>query len=861
MKLTIADSTQKCKLDLLRYDARDLFLRIALSGLFSYSNSFIINLNNKAMDKRTIFFVLLVGISFFGLNLFFSHQRDVENREHLKLKDSQESKILLQQKADVEKKTAHLDELPVVELKNHSEETIAYGIQLEEAILSLTWQVPPTKEIVVGQKIYYLISKEAVVEGPILYVTDNFKSIAIANLPSQGSHDLQLITFPEGGRPKVFWGIYKEGDIAIPQGPIFENALVLYKTNQDQWLPLGFYESRGKLMIELQNLPLITPYIKNLQQQPSSSSAVSEQRFYVLENDFQQIVFSNVGGAIVEMNLPYESQNDDVSVVKEIGFDREIAHHHAANAHFPAHPYYTFDSKEPHAPKTIGGYYPLLRRGIWNSKTIEISPQFYALNIVSEYPEMAELIYSIKEFTATKIVFEALQPHRKITKTYTLPPGHSGAPYCFDLNIQIEGDSRGLWLTSGIPEVEIISNNSSPQLQYRITRKGKSDVQKIDLPKAKELLSISSIHPDWVANSNGYMGMIIDPLTQQLNGMRALGIMGTQAPTRLSVIDPQYAPYPASKYPGYQIQLPLPTSNQAMHFRIYSGPFEESVLKAVDRTFADPQTGYNPDYVATWTFYGWFSFISEPFAKFLFIVMKFFHFMTGSWGFSIILLTVFLRLLLYPLNAWSIKSMRRMQQLSPQIQAIQAKHKKEPKKAQMEIMMLYKDKKVNPFTGCIPILIQIPFLIAMFDLLKSSFQLRGASFIPGWIDDLTAPDVLFQWKAPIFFIGNQLHLLPILLGAVMFIQQRFFSATPADPNKMTDQQRQQKAMGTIMTAVFTVMFYHFPSGLNLYWLSSMVLGILQQWVTNRILDKKKNDVEILTKNSDVKKKLAPKKAK
>lgn len=195
-----------------------------------------------------------------------------------------------------------------------------------------------------------------------------------------------------------------------------------------------------------------------------------------------------------------------------------------------------------------------------------------------------------------------------------------------------------------------------------------------------------------------------------------------------------------------------------------------------------------------------------------------------------------------------------MQQLSPQIQAIQQKYKKEPKKAQIEIMSLYREKKVNPFTGCIPIIIQIPFLIAMFDLLKSSFQLRGAVFIPGWINDLTAPDVLFQWKTPIFFIGNQFHLLPILLGIVMFFQQRLMSSAPKDPNKMTDQQRQQKTMGTVMTVVFMVMFYHFPSGLNLYWLSSMLLGILQQVITNKFLDKKTKEPEVIVPKH--KKKLA-----
>ncbi len=93
----------------------------------------------------------------------------------------------------------------------------------------------------------------------------------------------------------------------------------------------------------------------------------------------------------------------------------------------------------------------------------------------------------------------------------------------------------------------------------------------------------------------------------------------------------------------------------------------------------------------------------------------------------------------------------------------------------------------------------------------------------------------------------------------MFIQQRLSSTAPKDPSKMTDQQRQQKAMGTIMTIVFSVMFYHFPSGLNLYWLSSMLLGIVQQWATNRVLDRKKEEVEVISPTE--KKKRATKKAK
>ncbi len=218
--------------------------------------------------------------------------------------------------------------------------------------------------------------------------------------------------------------------------------------------------------------------------------------------------------------------------------------------------------------------------------------------------------------------------------------------------------------------------------------------------------------------------------------------------------------------------------------------------------------------------------------------MELFYKLTSSWGISIILLTLALRVMLYPLNAWSIKSTIKMQEIAPKVSAIQERYKKEPKRAQQEIMNLYREKGVNPLSGCFPLLIQLPFLIGMFDLLKSTFELRGASFIPGWIDNLTAPDILFGWNYPVLFFGTDFHLLPFLLGGVMWAQQRFSASAPKDKSLMTDQQKQQKMMGNVMTVVFTVMFYHFPSGLNIYWLSSMSLGILQQWLMTRRMLKK-----------------------
>ena len=570
----------------------------------------------------------------------------------------------------------------------------------------------------------------------------------------------------------------------------------------------------------------------------SLSGEKSSEKFYVIETSYQQLVFSNYGAALAEINLPFRTDENTLSVVREIDFDRKMAENHPYNAQFPAHPYYTatgVDQMEFHKKGALSGYYPLLRRDLIEQppfKSINVKPQFYALNLVSDYPEMAELVYEVTHFDNRSITFKARLSNRIITKTFSIGELGQEAPYCLNLNIDIQGDSRGLWLTSGVPEVEWISGAPAPSLKYRITRNQKAEVVKIDLPK--DVVTVSSVNLDWICNSNGFLGMILNPLQKSEPGYRIQHVSGEVVPSRLIEIDEEYNRFTAASLPGYMALLPLGQSGSTK-YSFFAGPFDDGILKQIDKKFSDPTTGYNPDYIACQTMHGWFTFISEPFAKILSVLMNFFHFLTNSWALSIVLLTISLRVMLYPLNTWSTKSMVRMQQIAPEVTAIQEKHKKDPKKAQLEIMNLYRERGVNPVSGCLPLLIQMPFLIGMFDLLKSSFALRGAPFIPGWIDDLTAPDVLFSWSKPLFFIGTEFHLLPFLLGLVMFFQQRFMSTAPKDPDQMTDQQRQQKAMGLIMTVVFTVMFYNFPSGLNIYWLSSMLLGMGQQWYTAKKL--------------------------
>ena len=796
------------------------------------------------MDKRTLFFVLLLTLSLYVVNMWFETPRTENLRQWHEQQKVKKTEQLKQLEDSIAKDTVTAKDLTFVVITSDkaSQNPIAKGIQIEKGILALAWSDTVPEQIFANGKEYKLVFHSHESHGLLVYQENPKDPLAIANLSYFGKQTLQLV---QPSDESVILGEFTDGQFSIPlrkveklqaeiaepdhpkvQKKAFGNRIALMKSN-DKYLPVAFYDESQDSIIYLEQ-------ISNLATQVSTEQTESE-KYYVLENDFQQLVFSNIGGALIEINLPFRTKSNLESVVKEIGFDRDILKEQPYNALFPSVPYYTpGDTPVAHSKGKEGGYYPLLRRNLVQTakkKAIRILPEYYALNIVSQYPDLAELSYQVTHFDSKSIVFEAKQKNRKITKTYTLESKPELAPYIVNLTINIEGDSKGLWLTSGVPEVEWISNGPAPVMKYRLTRNDKSEVNTIDLPE-KSIVN-SSISPDWVCNSNGFLGMIIDPLTKIDSGYRAEYVAGTIVPSRLIQIDEAYDRFDPKDLPGYMLMLPLNSAGGEMKFRIFAGPFAGSVLNQVDSYFSDPETKYNPDYIASQSFHGFFTFISAPISKFLLVLMNFFYYLTHSWAFSIILLTVALRIMLYPLNSWSTKSMLNMQEIAPEVTKIQERNKKDPKKAQLEIMTLYKERGVNPLSGCFPMLIQMPFLIGMFDLLKSTFELRGASFIPGWIDDLAAPDVLFSWSRPIFFIGTEFHALPILLGAVMLIQQRLMSTAPTDPNLMTEQQRQQRVMGNIMTVVFAVMFYNFPAGLNIYWLSSMLLGILQQWVNTR----------------------------
>jgi YidC/Oxa1 family membrane protein insertase len=807
------------------------------------------------MDKRLLLCMLCVSISLFFVNTFFN-QKNYEQRKEWYTQQAATEELELQAlKIDVQNRTAVPDKLPLLKLYAEAslQSYVTSAIRVDKSVLTLSWTANLPKELFSEDGKRLLLKTSSQVPGrAVVYQEEGASPVRWAPVLKQGNQDLQLLQFPQQAPLEITLAESNDGSFKTLINTPQQNALALINV-QGAFLPAGVYDASGEVFIPVIADKALAKILEAPQEAARPVTAQgTEEKLYVLENDYVQLVFSSRGGALSEINLPFSTVTNTKSVVKKIELDDKMIDQNPANAYFPSSPYTTADGKL-HKQGNLGGYYPLTRRDVLTEEGMaryNIPAEFYSLNVVSEYPEVAQLIYQVIAFDDKSITFEASQAHRRITKIYRLEKTADAAPYTFTVDIQVDGDRRGLWLGTGVPEVEMLSGLANPMLKYRMIKGDKGQVENLSLPKEPQ--TTSSVKLDWICNSNGFFGLIVDPLNDIDPGYRVEPVSAVVSPSRLLEIDKEYERYQAKSLPGYQMFLPLKRQGGTMSFRVFAGPFSEGILTNVDQKFSNQETGYNPNYLACRSFHGWFSFISEPFAKLLFILMKQFYKLTNSWAISIILLTVVLRMMLYPLNAWSFKSMRKMQTIAPKITKIQEKYKKDPTKVQQEIMALYRNEGVNPLSGCFPMLIQLPFLIGMFDLLKSSFDLRGSVFIPGWIDNLTAPDVLFTWTTSLPLIGNEFHLLPILLGAVMFVQQKFMSpATAPDQatGQLTDTQRQQKAMGTIMPIFFTVMFYKFAAGLNIYWLSSMILGVLQQWYTNRQMDKDSNQANDEKKNA------------
>ncbi len=304
---------------------------------------------------------------------------------------------------------------------------------------------------------------------------------------------------------------------------------------------------------------------------------------------------------------------------------------------------------------------------------------------------------------------------------------------------------------------------------------------------------------DWVATNTKYFTLALMPKSVETSAAYLRG-------TRTSAQDQGVV----EKY-GLILELPFKGgAEERSEFKVYFGPSDYRLMNSYDVGLENV------------IYLGW-SWIVRPISVYLMLpVFVFLHGFIANWGIILIIFAIIIKVVLYPLTKSSMKSMRKMQALQPMMEEIREKHKDDPQKMNSQIMNLYKEYGVNPAGGCLPLFLQFPILIALYNVFRSAIELRQADFV-WWIHDLSIPDVVVTLPFTIPMFGVQeVSGLALLMGITTFIQQ-----------KMSVKDPRQKAMVWMMPVMMTLLFNSFPAGLNLYYFVFNLLSIGQQMYINK----------------------------
>lgn len=382
----------------------------------------------------------------------------------------------------------------------------------------------------------------------------------------------------------------------------------------------------------------------------------------------------------------------------------------------------------------------------------------------------------------------------KIVKSYTFTEGN----YNIDINYHIQNNGAASWQGNVFGLLSRTNTVEQSSGMFHVSSYTGASVSTQDSPyqkvsfkeMQKQNLNTTSTG-GWIAMQQHYFLSAWVPSQQQSNryfsqidnsGLYTVGVAGPSVTVN----------------PGQTVTTGM---------QLYSGPELADQLKALA-----PHLDLTIDY-------GWLWFISDA----IFWAMQKIYNIVGNWGWSIVLVTILIKLLFYPLSATSYRSMAKMRKLQPKLQSLKDRYGDDRQKLAQATMELYRQEKANPMTGCLPIVVQIPVFIALYWVLVESVQLRQAPFI-FWIHDLAARDPYF--------------ILPVINGFLMFVQQKL-NPPPQDPT-------QAKIM-MFLPVIFTFVFINFPAGLVLYWVVNSLVSILQQWFITRQVEKD-DKVVVISKN-------------
>ena len=295
-------------------------------------------------------------------------------------------------------------------------------------------------------------------------------------------------------------------------------------------------------------------------------------------------------------------------------------------------------------------------------------------------------------------------------------------------------------------------------------------------------------------------------------------------------------------YPNSQVKIarnPILDSSSLDTYYVFVGPRTDTVMGMYNKAEDNGWKLSNLRFDEALQTSGLFSWLEKALKWIMEILYK----IIPNWGVSIILMTILLKLALFPLTKKSSLASLKMQEVQPRMTEIQTKYKNNPEKMNQEMAKLYQETGYNPLSGCLPLLIQFPLIIAMFNLFNNYFEFRGAMFIPGWIPDLSVGDSVYTLKFNLPFLGNQIRILPVIYLASQLIYGKVTSATTSGGNAA-----QMKIMMYAMPIVFFFVFYSAPSGLLIYWTVSNLLTLVQQVFLNKMMKKKRAELEAKKSN-------------
>lgn len=402
----------------------------------------------------------------------------------------------------------------------------------------------------------------------------------------------------------------------------------------------------------------------------------------------------------------------------------------------------------------------------------------HAMATLFTEPSLAELGYGSysKKEVGGQVVFEKLQGGVQIIKTY----GPAEGDYFVNHEVSLKlpaGEKKDFgYLLVPVGGVGLVPNAEDPLRAWEAVSYQNDSLTRKKFEDIKEGSEILQGNTKWVAFGNRYFSNTI---------------------VNESSINPDVVFQKGADFTGVYLRFPLVAKADAkeifLRFKIYSGPKEYSELARVPglRGLID---------------YGMFSFLAYPLLE----LLRFFNRFVNNYGLAIILLTLVVRAVFYPLSLKSYKSMKAMQKLQPQIAALKEKYKDDAQKFGQEQMALFRQHKVNPAGGCLPILVQLPVFIALYAVLQNSIELFHAPLF-GWVTDLSSKDPFY--------------VFPVLMGISMFVQQKMTPAAGMDP-------MQQKIL-LLMPVIFSFVMLNLPAGLTMYIFVSTLLGILQQVLMNR----------------------------